>query len=132
MFYSQRGTLTEDQLKLVMRHLPVETSFADEDDVLRFWSGTTYATCDARYVGRDVRDCHPEDSLPVLERILAEFKAGTRDVAEGWHRYGDSGLRYTSYTAVRDAHGTYKGILEMNADLTRFRAFDGERSLPGW
>ena len=76
--YFQRGTLTPEQTRLVLRDLPVDVSFADENDVLVYWSGAIYKTCDARYIGRDVRDCHPESSLECLEEILREFKAGTR------------------------------------------------------
>ena len=80
----QRGSLSPDQARLVMTSLPCDISFADENDVLVFWSGETYKTCDARFIGRDVRHCHPQESMVLLETILREFKAGTRDVAEGW------------------------------------------------
>ena len=87
--YFQRGTLTPEQTRLVLRDLPIDVSFADEDDVLVYWSGATYDTCDPRYIGRDVRDCHPEQSLACLEEILRELKAGTRDEAEGWEQDGE-------------------------------------------
>ena len=127
----QRGSLSSEQAQLVMATLPCDISFADENDVLRYWSGETYKTCDARFIGRDVRDCHPEESMAVLEEILREFKAGTRDVAEGWgEEHGR--LRLTRYTAVRGADGVYKGILEVNMDVTGFRALEGAQRLPGW
>jgi hypothetical protein len=129
--YFQRGTLTPDQVKLVLRELPVDISFADENDALVYWSGDTYKTCDARYIGRDVRDCHPEESLACLEEILRAFKAGEKDRAEGWHRDG-AHFAYTRYTAVRDRTGAYRGILEVNQDLSGLRALEGEQSLPGW
>jgi DUF438 domain-containing protein len=129
--YWQRGTLTPEQVQLVIRNLPLDISFADEDDVLVYWNGTTYKTCDARYIGRDVRDCHPESSLEVLEDILARFKAGTKDVAEGWELDGER-FKYTRYTAVRDDAGVYRGILEVNHDVTAVRALEGAQALPGW
>ena len=129
--YFQRGTLTPEQTRLVLRDLPVDFSFADENDVLVYWSGATYKTCDARYIGRDVRDCHPEHTLECLEEILREFKAGARDVAEGWEQDGRR-FKYTRYTAVRDDAGAYKGILEVNHDITALRALDGAQRLPGW
>jgi DUF438 domain-containing protein len=129
--YFQRGTLTPEQTMLVLRDLPIDVSFADENDVLVYWSGPTYKTCDARYIGRDVRDCHPESSLACLEDILREFKAGTKDVAEGWEQVGDR-FKYTRYTPVRDAAGAYKGILEVNHDVTGMRALEGAQRLPGW
>ena len=30
----------------MLRDLPVDLSFADEDDVLVYWSGSTYDSCD--------------------------------------------------------------------------------------
>jgi DUF438 domain-containing protein len=33
------------------------------------------------------------------------------------------------YFAVRDGHGAYEGTLEVTQDLTRERAFEGERRL---
>ena len=129
--YFQHGTLTPEQTRLVLRDLPIDVSFADENDVLVYWSGATYKTCDARYIGRDVRDCHPEHTLECLEEILREFKAGARDVATGWEQDGKR-FKYTRYTAVRDDAGAYKGILEMNHDVTDMRALEGAQRLPGW
>ena len=129
--YFQRGTLTPEQTMLVLRDLPIDVSFADENDVLVYWSGATYNTCDPRYIGRDVRDCHPERSLECLEEILRELKAGTRDVAEGWEQDGER-FTYTRYTAVRDDAGVYKGILEVNQDVSGMRALEGVQRLPGW
>ena len=129
--YFQRGTLTPEQTRLVLRDLPVDISFADENDVLVYWSGAIFKTCDARYIGRDIRDCHPESSLECLEEILRELKAGTRDVAEGWEQDGQR-FKYTSYTAVRDDSGAYKGILEAHHDVTGLRALEGAKRLPGW
>ena len=129
--YFQRGTLTPEQARLVLRDLPIDVSFADENDVLVYWSGATYDTCDPRYIGRDVRDCHPEQSLACLEEILRELKAGTKDVAEGWEQVGIR-FKYTRYTPVRDDAGAYKGILEVNQDVTDMRALEGVQRLPGW
>ena len=130
--YWQRGSVTEEQALLLFKHLPVDISYADEHDVLLFWSGKdSYKTCDARFIGRDVRDCHPESSLECLEEILRAFKAGEQDVAES---FGESKGRFkrTRYFALRDGDGSYKGILEVNEDVTSARALEGEQSLPGW
>ena len=127
----RRGSLTPEQMELVLRLLPFDLSFADENDILLFWNGETYKTCDARYIGRDVRDCHPENSLACLEEILSQFKAGAKDVAEGWEQDGDRVTR-TRYFAVRNADGAYKGTLEVNHDITDLRALEGMQRLPGW
>ena len=127
----KRGGLTPELADTVLTCLPLDISVADEDDVLVYWKGETYKTCDARYIGRDVRDCHPEHTLDGLEEILREFKAGTRDVAEGWQQDGETMSR-TRYFALRDEDGGYRGILEVNEDVTGARALEGDQALPGW
>jgi DUF438 domain-containing protein len=127
----KRGSLTPELADLVFSFLPVDLSVADENDVLVYWKGATYKTCDGRYIGRDVRDCHPKSSMACLEEILRAFKAGEKDVAEGW---GDEKGKFkrTRYFALRDHDGSYKGILEVNEDVTDARTLEGEQALPGW
>jgi hypothetical protein len=125
------GSLTPDQIELVLDRLPLDLSFADENDVLVYWRGETYRTCETDAIGRDVRDCHPEQSLATLEEILLAFKAGEKDVAQGWEETED-GFSVTRYVAVRDEAGAYRGILEINMDVTDLRALKGKQALPGW
>jgi len=127
----KHGSLTPELADLVFTFLPLDLSVADENDILVYWKGPTYKTCDARYIGRAVRDCHPEGSLAYLEEILSAFKAGTKDVAEGWEQEGET-MKRTRYIALRDHDGAYKGILEVNEDVTSARALEGRQALPGW
>ncbi len=127
----KHGSLTPDLVDLVFTHLPLDISVADEDDVLVYWKGPTYRTCDARFIGRDVRDCHPESSWACLEDILRAFKAGERDVAEGWKEERGR-FKRTRYFALRDRDGAYRGILEINEDVTSARTLEGRQDLPGW
>ena len=41
-------------------------------------------------------------------------------------------LIFTSYYALHDKSGTYKGILEVSQDITRFKNLKGERKLLNW
>lgn len=126
-----RGSLTPEQMELVLRVLPCDLSFADEHDVLRFWTGPTYKSCDERFIGRDVRGCHPGHSMAVLEEILSAFRSGAKDTAESWRQDGER-FKYTRYCAVRDDEGAYRGILEISYDVTDLRALEGVQRLPGW
>ena len=127
----RRGALTPEQVDLILRCLPLDLSFADEHDVLVWWRGETYRTCDEAFIGRDVRECHPRQSLATLEDILRAFKSGEKDVAQGWEETAD-GFSVTRYVAVRDASGAYRGILEINMEAGDLRALEGEQALPGW
>jgi uncharacterized protein len=127
----KHGSLTPELADLVFTFLPVDLSVADENDVLVYWKGDTYKSCDARFIGRDVRDCHPESSMACLEEILRAFKAGEKSVAEGWGEEKGK-FKRTRYFALHDHDGAYKGILEVNEDVTSARALEGEQALPGW
>ena len=107
----KRGSLTPELADLVFTFLPLDLSVADENDVLVFWKGPTYKTCDARYIGRDVRDCHPEQSLELLEQILREFKAGTKDVAEGWAVINEVPASLRRSEGVGPSHASTVGAL---------------------
>jgi hypothetical protein len=98
----ERGTPNEQQVRGILRHLPVQLTFADKHDVLIYWNDDD--DCDPRYIGGDVRDCHPKESLPTLERILGEFRAGTKDVAEGWREISGR-FKLLHYIAIRDEAG---------------------------
>jgi uncharacterized protein len=125
------GSLTLAQVELLLGCLPLDISFADENDVLVYWRGETYRTCDADAIGRDIRECHPAHSLATLEEILRAFKSAEKDVAQGWEET-EGGFSLTRYVAARDETGAYKGIVEINMDVAGFRALTGRQSLPGW
>jgi len=82
-------------------------------------------------IGRRVQNCHPPKSVETVERILAEFKAGTKDAAEFWIRMRGRFL-HIRYFAMRDPEGKYRGCLEVSQDVTAIRALDGERRLLDW
>jgi uncharacterized protein len=120
----QAGALTAKQMDLVIRHLPVEVSLGDEHDVLVYWHGPTFDDCDPAFIGRDLRACHNATSRVAIDRIVAEFLAGTRDRVRFW-QVEDGRQTLAQYTAVRDDDGAYCGILETVQDITDLRTLDG-------
>jgi DUF438 domain-containing protein len=66
--------------------------------------------------------------LAIVEKILADFKAGRQSVSEFWIEMGGKFV-HIRYFAVRDEAGAYLGTLEVTQDLTRLRALKGERRL---
>ncbi len=125
------GALTLDQVNLMLTHLPVDLTFVDEEDVVRYYSATKYRIF-ARtpdIIGKPVQECHPSENLPAVNRLLKEFKAGERDVAESWERRDEKFVRIR-YFALRDAGGKYRGALEVGQEVPDVRAREGERRLP--
>jgi DUF438 domain-containing protein len=64
----------------------------------------------------------------IVERILADFKAGREDAAEFWIQMQGKFL-HIRYYAVRNEAKAYLGTLEVTQDLTPLRALEGERRL---
>lgn len=124
------GALSLDQLKAVFATLPVDVTFVDADDRVRFFSeGKDRVFPRPKAIlGRLVQHCHPPGSVDVVERILSDFRSGRQDVAEFWIDFKGR-FAHIRYFALRDAKGAYLGTLEVTQDLTRERALSGERRL---
>lgn len=124
------GHLTLEQLQGIFEALPVDLTFVDADDRVAFFSeGPDRVFSRTRAIlGRRVQHCHPPKSVDVVERILADFRAGTQSVAEFWLELHGRFV-HVRYFAVRDAKGAYAGCLEVTQDVTRIRALTGERRL---
>ena len=122
--------LSLEQLKAVFATLPVDVTFVDADDRVRFFSegkDRVFARPKA-ILGRLVQHCHPPGSVDVVERILSDFRSGRQDVAEFWIDFKGR-FAHIRYFALRDENGAYLGTLEVTQDLTRERALQGERRL---
>jgi len=63
-----------------------------------------------------------------VQRIVADFKEGTRDSAEFWINLKGK-MIYIIFFAVRDEDGKYMGALEVAQDITRLQQLTGERRL---
>jgi hypothetical protein len=80
-----------DVLAAILNSLPVELSFVDKDDRVRYFShenGNKIFPRTRGAIGTAVQNCHPQKSLHVVNQILEDFKAGRRDVAAStWARW---------------------------------------------
>ena len=131
----QVGSLTPEQIALVLTHLPVDITFVDSSNDVRFYSGGKNRIFERTpdIIGRNVLNCHHPDSVQLVYRILEDFQKGIRDTAEFWiqTKPEDQGGRFIHirYFAIRDTQGKFKGTLEVTQDVTDIRALRGERHL---
>jgi uncharacterized protein len=129
------GTLTPKQMALIFTHLPVDVTFVDEGNDVRFYSSGKNRIFERtpEIIGRNVLNCHHPDSVRLVMRILEDFRQGARDSAEFWIETGpkDGGGRFIHirYFAVRDAEGKFCGTIEVTQDVTAIRKLQGERRL---
>lgn len=127
------GKLTLEQINLLYRHMPVDISFVDENELVAFYTDTKHRVFPRSkgVIGREVRNCHPPKSVHLVEEIIEKFRSGEQSQAEFW--INKPGLFiYIVYVAVRDDKGNFRGVMEMMQDCTHIRQLEGERRLLTW
>lgn len=129
----ETGSLTKDQLDSLINALPVDITFIDENDTVRYFNKPEkrFFVRTKAVIGRKVHMCHPQKSLNVVTTILDSFKTGKKDVAEFWINLNDR-LIHIRFFAVRDNNGKYMGTMEVVQDITKIKKIEGERRLLDW
>ncbi|QQE10995.1 DUF438 domain-containing protein [Planctomycetota bacterium] len=124
------GILTLEQLTAIFSTIPVDLTFVDAEDRVRFFSESPKRVFKRpkAVIGRLVHNCHPPHSVHIVEKILDDFKAGEQNVAEFWIPMGEKFV-HIRYYALRDDDGAYMGTLEVTQDLTHERSLEGDRRL---
>lgn len=127
------GKLTLEQINLLYQHLPVDISFVDENDIVKFYTDTKHRVFPRSkgVIGREVRNCHPPKSLYLVEEIIEKFRSGEQSKAEFWINKPGMFI-YIIYVAIRDKNGRFRGVMEMMQDCTHIRAMEGEQRLLTW
>ena len=124
------GAMSAEQMIAMFSVLPVDLTFVDADDRVRFFSEGQHRVFvrPKAVIGRKVQHCHPPSSVNVVDEILDDFRTGRQDVADFWIELKGRFV-FIRYFAMRDGDGAYLGTLEVTQDLTRERQLTGERRL---
>ncbi len=127
------GKLTLEQINLIFKHLPVDLSYVDENEIVKFYSDTKHRVFprSKNVIGRDVKNCHPRTSVHIVEEIIEKFRSGEKDNVEFWINKPGVFI-YIYYVAVRDEEGRFRGVLEMMQECTHIRGLEGSRTLLTW
>ncbi|MGB7594052.1 MAG: PAS domain-containing protein, partial [Erysipelotrichaceae bacterium] len=133
VFKTETGSLSNTEILAIFSALPVDLTFVDAHDKVRFFSKAKdriFPRTPA-ILGRDVRHCHPPDSVHVVLEIIDTFRAGTQDSATFWIQMG---FRFIliQYFALRDPDGVYLGTLEVSQNVTEIRGLEGQRRILSW
>lgn len=126
--------MSTDFLSAVLDTLPMEFSVVDAEDNVVFWNqhGVRVFKRGPGVIGRNVRMCHPPDSVDKIEKVLEILKSGAKDVLEFWLDLpdGDTPRKLLiRYFALRDKEGKYLGTLEATINLTPLQAITGENRI---
>jgi uncharacterized protein len=129
----ETGKLTAEQIKILFNHLPVDITFVDENDKVVYFSSPKKRIFPRTksIIGRDVHNCHPPESVHVVEEIVKSFRSGKKDVAS--FRINMKGQKLLiQYFAIRDENGNYKGVAEVSQEITEIQNLQREKRLLDW
>ena len=132
-FHYDEGYMTPEQVNLLLRFLPIDITYVDENDKVIFYNrGDDRVFSRSKgIIGREVKFCHPPKSVNMVIRIVEEFKAGTKDVAEFWFNFKGR-IIHIRYFAIRDKEMKYRGVIEMSQDITDIQKLEGQKRLLDW
>ncbi|MHB8918176.1 MAG: PAS domain-containing protein [Desulfocucumaceae bacterium] len=124
------GRLTPGQVNSILTNVPIDITFVDENDRVAYFSQgkERIFTRTKSIIGRRVQNCHPPESVHMVEKIINDFKSGRHSTAQFWLELNGRFI-HIRYVAIRDGEGKYTGTMEVSQDLTELRALKGERRL---
>ena len=109
------GSLSLEQLDLLLNLLPMELSFVDKNNIVKYYNeGNGEEKIFKRTksaIGRDVINCHPPKSHAIVKQLFEQLRFGQIEKEEMWFKKEDKMIHVT-YHAVRNAQGEYMGVLE--------------------
>lgn len=126
----ENGSLSRDELEAILNTIPVDLTFVDKDDKVKFFShgGDRIFQRPKAVLGRQVQYCHPPSSVHIVNQILNDFKTGKQSVAKFWINFNGKYV-HIAYYAVRNKNGEYLGTLEVTQDIREFKSLEGERRI---
>jgi len=127
------GALTPEQVNLMLKYLPVDITFVDENDRVAFYSAGKHRVFPRSpgIIGREVKRCHPPTSVHIVENILHAFKNKEKDEAEFWINMSGKTI-HIMYYPMFDEEGNYRGTIEVTQDITDIKKLKGDQRLLDW
>lgn len=133
LFSTESGELNFEQIDLIFKYLPVDITFVDENDKVRFFSTPKHRIFPRSngIIGRMVQNCHPHESVETVNKIIESFKKFEKEKASFWIHMGQYYV-LIQYFALINARGEYKGVLEVSQEISEIQKITGERKLLDW
>ncbi|OTN87799.1 hypothetical protein A5819_000247 [Enterococcus sp. 7E2_DIV0204] len=124
------GVLNLEELVSLFQVLPVDLTFVDKNDRVRFFSEGKNRVFPrtTSVIGREVINCHPPKSMHIVQQILDDFRAGKRTDADFWIDMRDRKI-YIRYFALKNDQDEYLGCLEVTQDITDIQTISGQNRL---
>lgn len=116
----ETGFLTPEEIKAIFRTLPLEITYADINDRVRFFTESELAGGFARaktIIGRRLEYCHPPRLEGYVKTNVEALKQGKFKYREFWTRLGDRIIRVI-IAPIKDPSGKQLGTIEIVEDMT--------------
>lgn len=114
------GFLSVEETKALFRALPIEITFANFDDRVKFFTESTLHKGFVRtktIIGRKIEYCHPPRLENIVRKNVNEIKLSGAEYKEFWTKMGDRIVRVL-IAPVRDQKDNLLGAVEVVEDLT--------------
>ncbi|HEX9935330.1 MAG TPA: PAS domain-containing protein [bacterium] len=128
--------LSESMLKAMYETLPIEITIIDANDEVIGWNkhNARLFKRPLTSMGANFRDCHPQQSLSKVVRIVEEMRSGKLNHARFWIDLAvESGKTkhkiLIEFYALRDESGRYLGCMECTQDVEEIRNLYGEKRI---
>ncbi|WP_110953705.1 DUF438 domain-containing protein [Anaerosinus massiliensis] len=124
------GVLKMEELVGMLNNLPVDITFVDKDDTVKYFSQGAERVFPRTkaIIGRKVSNCHPPASVHIVEKLIEDFKAGRKNREDFWIHMGEKYI-LICYFAVRNETGAYLGVLEVTQNIQPIQMIEGEKRL---
>lgn len=128
--------MNSEMVKAMIETLPAELTVIDANDEVVGWNKheTRLFKRPMTAMGMNFRQCHPQKSLAMVERLISEMKAGTRDKASFWIdlevvKGEPKHKMLIEFFALRGEKGDYLGCMEVTQDVQHIRELQGQKRL---
>lgn len=124
------GSMYTEQLIMLLNNLPVDVTLVDEYNKVQYFSSPHHRIFprSKAVIGRDVKNCHPPESVHIVEKLIEVLKTGRKNMERFWIEINERFI-VIDYYALRDKDGIFKGVLEVSQDITEIRTLKGEKRL---
>jgi DUF438 domain-containing protein len=133
MLFDQMDT---PMVQALIETIPIEVTVIDANDEVVGWNRheNRLFRRPLTSMGLNFRECHPEKSLAMVEKIVDEMRRGQRDKAQFWIDLAVAGdprkhKVLIEFYALRDSSGKYLGCMECTQDVEEIRNLKGEKRL---
>ncbi len=116
--HTETGELTLRQFQSILSLMPVDITFVDADNVVRFFVNNGHVFSRPKScLSHDIFEGHPPQVIPVVRQLLEDFRAGKRDDMLVYRRIKGAPIG-VHYLAVRSGQGEYLGAVEFVTDYS--------------